>query len=186
MWSFVHDVSNTLGGKNGMQKHLARALAISFLLFGLGVDQSPGKLKAKPVSGNSTTTKPEIVNQSDKQLAYQIGTASWYGDNFDGKRTASGDTYDKYDLSAAHLTIQLGTYVKVTNLLNGRAVVVKVNDRGPMAAGRIIDLSYGAARALHFWHGGLVPVRIDLIELPHTKTDYQTLADNHVPVESSP
>jgi rare lipoprotein A len=86
-----------------------------------------------------------------------------------------------YDMTAASLTIPLGTYVKVTNLHNGRAVVVKVNDRGPVVPGRIIDVSYGAAQALQFQHKGLQRVRLDLVK-PH-KPVYQTVAYNRPTVE---
>jgi rare lipoprotein A len=88
-----------------------------------------------------------------------------------------------YDMTAAHPTLPLGTYVRVTNLRNGREVVVKVNDRGPVVEGRIIDLSYGAARALNFENRGLQKVRLDLVK-PHTQRQpvYKTLAYNQ-PVE---
>jgi rare lipoprotein A len=73
-----------------------------------------------------------------------------------------------YDLTAAHPTLPLGTFVKVTNLRNGRTVVVRVNDRGPVVEGRIIDLSYGAARALNLEHRGIQTVRLDLVSQPPT------------------
>ena len=82
---------------------------------------------------------------------------------FDGKPTASGEPYDMYDMTAAHLTLPMGSYVRVTNLRNGKAIVVRVNDRGPIVPGRIIDLSYGAAQALQFRHQGLQRVRLDLV-----------------------
>jgi len=94
-----------------------------------------------------------------------------------------------YDMTAASLTIPLGTYVKVTNLRNGRAVVVRVNDRGPVVPGRIIDLSYGAASVLHFANRGLQRVRLDLVEADGTnrqKTVYQTVADNDPPLAELP
>lgn len=86
-----------------------------------------------------------------------------------------------YDMTAAHPTLPLGSYVKVTNLRNGRAVVVKVNDRGPIVQGRIIDLSYGAAQVLEFQDHGLQRVRVDLVK-QGTSTHrpvYQTIAANH-------
>jgi rare lipoprotein A len=84
-----------------------------------------------------------------------------------------------YDMTAAHPTLPLGSYVRVTNLHNGRAVVVKVNDRGPIVPGRIIDLSFGAAQALQFEHRGLQKVRLDLVK-PRTdrRPVYQTVAYN--------
>lgn len=89
------------------------------------------------------------------------GIASWYGDKFHGKRTSSGDPYDMYGMTAAHKTLPLPTYARVTNLRNGRSIVVKINDRGPFVANRIIDLSYvGAAKLGLLGTGtGLVEVR---------------------------
>ena len=91
-----------------------------------------------------------------------------------------------YDMTAAHLKLPMGSYVKVTNLRNGKAVIVRVNDRGPVVPGRIIDLSYGAAQALQFRHRGLQRVRLDLVD-PHQVTpNYQTVAYNHPPVAQLP
>jgi rare lipoprotein A len=91
-----------------------------------------------------------------------------------------------YDMTAAHLTLPIGSYVKVTNLHNGKAVVVRVNDRGPVVPGRIIDLSYGAAQALQFRHRGLQRVRLDLVAPNQQKPIYQTGAYNHPPVAQHP
>jgi len=91
-----------------------------------------------------------------------------------------------YDMTAASLTIPLGTYVRVTNLRNGKAVVVRVNDRGPIVPGRIIDLSYSAAEALQFRHRGLQRVRLDLVSPRQQKPTYQTVAVNHPPVAELP
>ena len=113
--------------------------------------------------------------------AYEVGKASWYGGLFQGKATASGEDYDMYDMTAAHPTLPLGSYVKVTNLHNGRAVVVKVNDRGPIVQGRIIDLSYGAAQALQFHDHGLQKVRLDVVKKGTSQHHaiLQTVALNH-------
>ena len=94
---------------------------------------------------------------------YQVGTASWYGREFEGKPTATGEPYDMHEFTAAHMTLPLGTWVKVTNLRNGNWVVVRINDRGPVVPGRIIDLSYGAARMLNFKSRGLTQVRLDIV-----------------------
>lgn len=90
------------------------------------------------------------------------GTASWYGDEFHGRPTASGETFDMNGLSAAHRTLPLHTWVEVTNLDNGRRIVVRVNDRGPFARThtRILDLSYGAARELQMVGPGTARVRV--------------------------
>jgi rare lipoprotein A len=99
---------------------------------------------------------------------YQVGTASWYGDYFEGRPTASGEPYNMYDLTAAHPTLPLGTLVKVTNLRNRRTVIVRINDRGPIVPGRIIDLSYNAARVLRFEEQGIQRVRLDVVPAHRT------------------
>lgn len=96
----------------------------------------------------------------------EVGIASWYGEDFHGKPTAMGEPYDMYGLSAAHKTIPLGSKVRVTNLDNGRQVVVPVIDRGPFVGDRVIDMSYGAARQLDMVECGLARVRIEVLELP--------------------
>ncbi|MGH9467759.1 MAG: septal ring lytic transglycosylase RlpA family protein [Terriglobales bacterium] len=96
-------------------------------------------------------------------MPYQVGIASWYGQYFQGKTTTSGHPFNMWAMTAAHRTLPLGTRVRVTNLENHLAVVLKINDRGPVPASRIIDLSYGAARALHFTGQGLTPVSIDIL-----------------------
>ncbi len=93
----------------------------------------------------------------------QRGIASWYGKPFHGRKTAIGERYDMHSMSAAHPTLPLPSYVKVTNLKNGTSVIVRVNDRGPFAHGRIIDLSHAAARHLGIVKGGLAAVEINLI-----------------------
>ena len=96
--------------------------------------------------------------------ASQTGIASWYGPGFHGRPTASGVIYDQRELTAAHQTLPLGTRVMVTNLENGRSTEVAINDRGPFAKGRIIDLSYAAAQTLGMVGPGTIPVRIELID----------------------
>ncbi len=90
----------------------------------------------------------------------EVGTASWYGKDFHGKKTAAGNIYDMYSLSAAHKTLPLGTWVRVTNLSNGRGVDLVIDDRGPFVGDRIIDLSYAAAQQLGSARAGLAKVRV--------------------------
>ncbi len=167
-----------------MQRRLAHGLAIASLIVSLGAAQGPNISEATQAPSSSVRKKPEVRKQAGKQKPYQVGTASWYGENFVGKPTASGEPYDMYDMTAAHLTLPMGSYVRVTNLRNGKAVVVRVNDRGPIVPGRIIDLSYGAAQALQFRHRGLQRVRLDLVN-PQQAT-YQTVAYNHPPIAQLP
>src|ERR1035438_9764395 len=109
-----------------MRRYLAHGLAIAFLIVGLGAAQGPNISEAKAAPVSSTQTNPEALKQVGKTKPYQVGTASWYGQIFDGKPTASGEPYDMYDMTAAHLKLPMGSYVRVTNLRNGRAVVVRV------------------------------------------------------------
>ena len=94
----------------------------------------------------------------------QIGMASWYGKKYHGRLTANGEIFDMYRLSAAHRKLPLGTRVKVTNLKNRKSVVLKVNDRGPYIRGRILDLSYAAAKALGSVEDGVVKVKIEIVD----------------------
>jgi len=93
----------------------------------------------------------------------QSGLASWYGADFHGKLTSNKEIYNMHDLAAAHKTLPFGTHVMVTNLNNGKSITVRINDRGPFVKGRIIDLSYAAAKALDMVGPGVVPVRIEVI-----------------------
>ncbi|QQS55150.1 MAG: septal ring lytic transglycosylase RlpA family protein [Candidatus Competibacteraceae bacterium] len=92
------------------------------------------------------------------------GTASWYGEDFHGRKTSSGPLYDMYELTAAHKSLPLPTYVRVTNLENSRSIVVKVTDRGPFVSGRIIDLSYAAALRLDMLERGTALVEVAALE----------------------
>ncbi len=94
----------------------------------------------------------------------ETGMASWYGEKFHGRPTALGETYNMYAMTAAHKTLPLPTQVRVTNLENGRSAELRVNDRGPFVKGRVIDLSYGAARQLGVVRRGTARVRIEALE----------------------
>ena len=100
--------------------------------------------------------------QTGRLVEYEKGLASWYGKDFNGKPTASGEIYDMYKVSAAHKTLPLGTHVLVKNERNGRTLELVINDRGPFVHGRIIDLSYRAAQKLGCVDEGVVPVTIYL------------------------
>ena len=162
-----------------MRRCIAHGLMIGLMIVGLGAAQGPNNSEGSSAPSRSAQIKPDYPKVAKTQ-PYQIGTASWYGEYFDGKPTASGEDYDMYDMTAAHPTLPLGSYVRVTNLRNGKVVVVKVNDRGPIVPGRIIDLSYGAAHALQFDQRGLQKVRLDLVK-PRAEQHqaYQTVAYNH-------
>jgi rare lipoprotein A len=91
------------------------------------------------------------------------GLASWYGPDFHGRPTANGEIYDMHAITAAHPTLPIPSYARVTNLDNGRSIIVRVNDRGPYYGGRVADLSIGAAKALDFYSKGLARVRVEYV-----------------------
>jgi len=93
----------------------------------------------------------------------QTGVASWYGGKFHGRRTASGEVYDMYELTAAHRTLPFGTVVRVTHLENRRSVEVRITDRGPFIKGRVIDLSYAAAKRLDMIRDGVARVKLVVV-----------------------
>ena len=97
----------------------------------------------------------------------QYGKASFYGygDEFHGRKTASGEIFDRNALTAAHPTLPFGTLCRVTNLSNGRSVVLRINDRGPFKAGRIIDLSYAAAKEIGAIRAGVVDVKVEVLKI---------------------
>jgi rare lipoprotein A len=111
----------------------------------------------------------------------QRGIASWYGKDFHGRRTANGEVYNMYGISAAHKTLPLGTHVRVTNLRNDKTIVVRVNDRGPFVRGRIIDLSYGAAKKIGLVGPGTAPVDIVALGFPKKTPDKKTGKPAYVP-----
>ena len=115
------------------------------------VAQGPSLADAKPLSDDG----------ADVSDFHQTGRASWYGRGFHGRRTANGERYDMHALTAAHRTLPLGSYVRVTNPATSRSVVVRINDRGPYARGRVIDLSMAAANVLDMRHAGTARVKIE-------------------------
>ncbi len=98
------------------------------------------------------------------QTPSEIGVASFYADNYHGRKTASGETFDMRALTAAHPTYRFGTRVKVTHLESQRSVIVRINDRGPFVKGRVIDLSLAAAEQLRMVRSGLAQVKLEILE----------------------
>lgn len=136
---------------------------------------------APPVTGKRKIGNPYTIMG---QTYYPIpssegyrrkGIASWYGSDFHGKKTANGEIYNMYDMTAAHPTLPIPTYVRVTHLENGRSIIVRVNDRGPFLRGRAIDLSYAAASQLNMVDQGTAPVLLEALP-----TDGSTLRTVHV------
>lgn len=145
-------------------------LVVSVLSSGIG-QGCGGKRAQKNMLPPPTTValppppQPEPTPQAQLR-AVQIGEASWYGPGFHGKVTSEGEIYDQNKLTAAHRTLPEGTQVKVTNLDNGKAVQVRVNDRGPYVKGRVIDVSRGAAKALEMTEEGTTQVKVEVLSSP--------------------
>jgi rare lipoprotein A len=116
----------------------------------------PGFPNARP----GLTPKRTIAAQRAAMLR---GIATWYGTIFNGRKTANGETFDMYAMTACHPTLPFGSLVKVVNLKNKRSVIVRITDRGELSEGRIIDLSYGAAQQLAMTEAGIAPVVLEVL-----------------------
>ena len=127
--------------------------------------------KPSPVIGHYKVGKAYKIKNvwyypAEDDSYVETGIASWYGPQFHNKKTANGEIFNQFEVSAAHRTLPIPSVVQVTNLTNGRSLVVRVNDRGPFHDDRIIDLSYAAARRLGFLEQGTTPVRLEALTFP--------------------
>jgi rare lipoprotein A len=122
-------------------------------------------LSPKSQAGSQAIHVPSAVISEGMEKG-EVGVASWYGSERQGKATASGEAFDMHRLTAAHRELPLGTTVRVTNLANLKSVVLRVNDRGPGIDGRLIDVSWAAARRLGFVNAGLTLVEIEIVSYP--------------------
>ncbi len=134
---------------------------IILILFFLSCTSSPRYGSGNYLPKNNSSSKSPKNFKNKKVI---IGESSYYADDFHGKITANGETYDMYGLTAAHKTLPLNTIIRVTNLTNKKTATLRVNDRGPYAKGRILDCSYGAAIKLDFLEQGVARVKIEVIE----------------------
>ncbi len=121
-----------------------------------------------PAEEPSVIEKLNTVASNTVRKFSQTGMASWYGRQFHGRKTASGETFDMNAMTAAHRSLPLNCYIRVTNKNNGKSVVVKVNDRGPFHGNRVLDLSYGAAKQLGITNAGTTKVSIERIDGPNS------------------
>ncbi len=143
-------------------------------------DRAPGGTRVYEVFGKHYTIL-------DNSAGYQErGVASWYGRDFHGKRTANGETYDMYQMTAAHKTLPLPTFVRVRNLRNNQTIVVRVNDRGPFVHNRIIDLSYAAALKLDMIRSGTSLVEVTAISSDAPPGDHPTRQAGESPPPDAP
>jgi rare lipoprotein A len=143
-------------------------LVLIFIFLGCATKEYETEIFTTP--GNKPTQNAYAVNGNvyfpKKHVPIgwtQEGVASWYGPNFHGKYTSNGEIYNMYDYTAAHKTLPMNTKVKVTNLNNGKSVIVRINDRGPFVKGRIIDLSYAAAKKIGMDKTGTAPVKLEVV-----------------------
>jgi rare lipoprotein A len=134
-------------------------MILLILLFALTCTTTNGT--RRQMRGDSVSKAAFELSPRSAQVFY--GKASYYGDEFHGRKTASGETFDMYKLSAAHRTFPFGTLLRVTNLKNNKEVDLKVNDRGPFVDDRILDLSYGAAKELDSVMDGVIDVKIEVL-----------------------
>ncbi len=143
-------------------------ILLLFLLGGLASCTSPQGIR-KELTGSAVhreDLKKDRRTLTDAPKQTFFGMASYYGKQFHGKPTASGETFDMYGLTAAHRTLPLGTICRVTNLANHKTVIVRINDRGPFVNDRILDLSYEAARQLDAIREGVIRVKVEVLRFP--------------------
>lgn len=167
--SGCYSASDVLSSSGGKKAHINNKTKFSSSAY--GVAASPRLTTSKKVrkgGGRRQVGKPYKIRGKwytpREEPGYdKTGTASWYGPNFHGRLTANGEIYDQYALSGAHPTFPLPSYARVTNLANGRAVTVRINDRGPYHGGRIIDLSARAAKLLDYQNAGTARVRVQYV-----------------------
>ncbi len=143
-------------------ENFAVVLCVFFGFFLLGCASTPRFTKSRTDEPSISSTK-DIQPPPNAKQSYE-GIASYYATDFHGKKTANGETFDMHKFTAAHRSFPFGTKVKVTNLENGKSVIVRVNDRGPFKLERIMDLSYGAAEALDMIATGTAKVKLDVVE----------------------
>ncbi|WP_321494304.1 septal ring lytic transglycosylase RlpA family protein [uncultured Desulfobacter sp.] len=180
-----------------MNKFVTRIL-IPALIFSLAVTVAGCSARAydsgykrpgdtTPYCGSEPTQRPYRIDgkhyypMASASGYVEKGRASWYGEQFHGRKTSNGETYDMYAMTAAHKTLPMNTWVRVENLDNGKAVTVRVNDRGPFVAGRIIDMSYTAAQAMGMVGPGTARVKVTALG---KATAYSRI--DHAPVDFTP
>lgn len=167
---------------------LLSACAETQLAANLAKEVTPEKPAGTYKVGNPYQIKGVWYYPAEDPYYDETGIASWYGDPFHGRQTANGEIYDMNDLTAAHKTLPMPVYVRVINLENGRALILRVNDRGPFVEGRIIDVSRRAAQLLGFQDEGIARVRVQVVD-PETGIEYArqdpTAPQPETPAESA-
>lgn len=159
-------VSPTMGSMSMDRSALARSTSnraradLDAIARGQQADAPAQAAAADKKEESLSAAAPLAANTPDISDFKQEGRASWYGPRFHGRRTANGERYDKNALTAAHRSLPLSSFVRVTNLTNQKSVIVRINDRGPFRRGRIIDVSQAAAKVLGLQHSGVAKVEV--------------------------
>ena len=167
-WSAVAGLVSMIGSGVSADTNISRnapAAAASAAVLAAAPAPTPAPV-VTPVAAKLAPLAEAQPGEPDPAAAHevdQVGIASWYGNQHQGRLTASGERFDQHKLTAAHRTLPLDTKVKVTNLENGKSIEVKVNDRGPYIPGRVLDLSTQAAKLLGMEKEGLALVRIEIL-----------------------
>ena len=131
------------------------------------VPPPPPPIASGSASARSAEPPAEVdVYEGRVPLFVETGMASWYGPPYHNRKAATGEIYDMHQFTAAHKTLPLNSIVRVTNVANGKSVIVRINDRGPFIGTRIIDLSYAAAHQIETWRAGVAKVRVEVLETP--------------------
>ncbi len=158
--------------KQNLRNQLNRFFTLSVLILLVGCSSAPRFFSGNPSrvkaenkrTFTSDVSKVDTLHNLTNAIESVTGFASFYADDFDGKKTSNGETYNMYELTAAHKTYPFNTMIRVVNLANSRTIIVRINDRGPFIEGRIIDLSLGAATQLGMDKTGIQEVRLEIIE----------------------
>jgi rare lipoprotein A len=170
--------ANRAASRRQLRRGLVLA-ALALAAFASGCAKRPVIAKRPPstTSRGPGTTQPTAPTSPSRPLpepgkplpagVFEEGIASWYGIPYHGRRAANGEIYDMHKMTAAHRTLPFDTIVRVTNTKNGKQTEVRINDRGPFVDGRVIDLSFAAAREIDAVAAGVVPVRLELLQGPH-------------------
>ena len=173
-----HDFSRaeTLPKLNGLQPLAFEALLLCLLLLAGCGEKKPTSARMPAPPPPITTAPPTRAEKSPPPaitvppdavpLFTETGTASWYGPPYHNRQSSNGEIYDMNAMTAAHRTLPMNTLVRVTNLRTGASTLVRINDRGPFIDGRVIDLSFAAAKAIDVWRPGTAPVQLDVLQTP--------------------
>jgi rare lipoprotein A len=171
-----------LKSEGGRHRTLSGVVLVVALSMGCASQQAPRATAPPPEPDRRETPAPKQPKDQPRKGAIEKGLASWYGEPYHGRRTASGEIYDMHEMTAAHRTLDFGAVVSVTRRDTGAEVRVRINDRGPFIKGRIIDLSFAAAKKIGLDIAGVAPVKVVVIgwEDParHTKKDRGRTAEH--------